>query len=109
MIALHMPMEWCLDYCSTGPRDQMFHRNSHNLKKPKVAAVAKVGNMFKGDSLTKRKFPSIITTQGKEASIIVCAFCLFACLIDAYDYKHLAALHLNILWGCGICFNFKDN
>ena len=28
---------------------------------------------------------------------------------DGYAYKHLATSHLNILWGCGECFNFVHN
>ena len=38
--------------------------------------------------------------------MIVCHFCLHACSNDDYAYRHLAAIHLNIQWGCGACHRY---
>ena len=35
--------------------------------------------------------------------MIVCHFCPHACSNDDYAYHHLAAIHLNIQWGCRVC------
>ena len=36
----------------------------------------------------------------------MCHFCPHACLNDDYAYRHLAAIHLNIQWGCGTCYGY---
>ena len=36
----------------------------------------------------------------------MCHFCLHACSNDDYAYRHLAAIHLNIQWGCGTCHGY---
>ena len=48
----------------------------------------------------------IKTKKGRPARAIVCHFCLHACLNDDYAYRHLAAIHLNIQWGCGTCHGY---
>ena len=45
-------------------------------------------------------------SKGGAAHAIVCRFCPYACSNDDYTYCHLAATHLNIQWGCGVCFDF---
>ena len=64
-------------------------------------------NIFKGGALCKRHFPSrssgIKMRKGGAAWAIVCHFCPHACSNDNYAYCHLAAIHLNIQWGCGTC------
>ena len=35
-------------------------------------------------------------------------FCPYTCSNDDYAYHHLAATHLNIQWGCGVCFEFVN-
>ena len=45
-------------------------------------------------------------SKGGAAHVIVCHFCPYACSNDDYAYCHLAATHLNIQWGCGVCFGF---
>ena len=42
--------------------------------------------------------------KGGAAWAIVCHFCPHACSNDDYAYCHLAAIHLNIQWGCRMCF-----
>ena len=44
--------------------------------------------------------------KGGATYAIVCHFCPHACLNDDYAYRHLLAIHVNIQWGCGICFGF---
>ena len=69
-----------------------------------------LGNIFEGDALHKKCFPNgpdgIQTRKGGATNAIVCHFCPYACLNDDYVYHHLAAIHLNIQWGCRICFGF---
>ena len=36
----------------------------------------------------------------------MCHFCLHTCLNDDYTYRHLAAIHLNIQWGCRTCHGY---
>ena len=36
----------------------------------------------------------------------MCQFCPHTCLNDDYAYHHLAAIHLNIQWGCGTCHGY---
>ena len=70
------------------------------------------GNIFEGDILHKKHFPNgpdgIKTKRGGATHTIVCHFCPYACLNDDYAYRHLLATHLNIQWGCGICFDFVN-
>ena len=47
-----------------------------------------------------------MTSKGGAAHVIVCHFCPYACTNDDYTYHHLVATHLNIQWGCGICFEY---
>ena len=44
--------------------------------------------------------------KGGPARAIVCHFCPHACSNDDYAYRHLAAIHLNIQWGCGGCHGY---
>ena len=37
---------------------------------------------------------------------IVCHFCPHACSNNDYAYCHLVAIHLNIQWGCGMCYGY---
>ena len=68
------------------------------------------GNIFEGGALCKRHFPNglsgIKMGKGRAAWAIVCHFCPHACSNDDYAYCHLAAIHLNIQWGCGMCFGY---
>ena len=36
----------------------------------------------------------------------MCHFCPHACSNDDYTYHHLAAIHLNIQWGCRTCYGY---
>ena len=36
----------------------------------------------------------------------MCHFCPHACSNDNYTYHHLAAIHLNIQWGCRACYGY---
>ena len=47
-------------------------------------------------------------SKGRAAHAIVCCFCPYACSNNDYTYLHLAATHLNIQWGCGVCFEFVN-
>ena len=40
---------------------------------------------------------------------IVCHFCPHACSNDDYAYRHLVAIHLNIQWGCGMCYGYVQS
>ena len=133
MIALHMEdSRRCLDYCGFMPVDQTFRCHDPNLHHLKAAALKEVahltmiiildedhthysdafGNMFKEDTLRKKQFPDgpdgITMSKGGAAHVIVCCFCPYACSNDDYVYCHLAATHLNIQWGCGVCFEFVN-
>ena len=48
----------------------------------------------------------IKTREGGAAQAIVCHFCPHTCSNNDYAYCHLAAIHLNIQWGCGTCFGY---
>ena len=67
-------------------------------------------NIFESGTLSKKQFPEgsdgIKTKKGGPARAIVCHFCLYACSNDDYAYRHLAAIHLNIQWGCGTCYGY---
>ena len=112
------------------PVDQTFRCCDPNLCHLKAVAVKEVshltmiiildkdhmhysdafGNIFKEDTLQKKQFPDglegIMMSKGGVAHVIVCHFCPSACSNDDYTYHHLVATHLNIQWGCGICFEF---
>ena len=64
-------------------------------------------NIFESGALSKKWFPKgsdgIKMKKGGAAQVIMCHFCLYACSNDDYAYHHLAAIHLNIQWGCGTC------
>ena len=70
------------------------------------------GNIFEEDTLHKKRFPDgpdgIKMSKGGAAHAIVCHFCPKTCLNDNYAYHHLAAMHLNLQWGCTICFGFMN-
>ena len=133
MIAVDMEdMKRCLDFCDLMPIDQNFRccdPNLHHLKAVMVKEVMHLtmvlvldkdhthyskafGNIFEGDTLHKKHFPNgldgIKMRKGGAAHAIVCHFCLYTCLNDNYTYRHLATTHLNIQWGCGICFGFVN-
>ena len=67
-------------------------------------------NIFESGVLCKKWFPEgsdgIKTKKGRPAQAIMCHFCLHACSNDDYTYCHLAAIHLNIQWGCGTCYGY---
>ena len=133
VIALHMEdTKRCLDFCNSMPIDQGFRHHDPNLHHLKAVTVREVmhltmilvldedhthysdafGDIFEGDALHKKHFPDgpngIQTKRGGATYAIVCHFCPYACSNDDYTYRHLSALHLNIQWGCGICFNFVN-
>ena len=68
------------------------------------------GNIFESGALCKKQFPKgsdgIKTKKGGPTQAIMCHFCPHACLNDDYAYRHLAAIHLNIQWGCGTCYGY---
>ena len=68
------------------------------------------GNIFESRALCKKHFPEgsggIKMRKDGAAWAIVCHFCPHACSNDDYAYCHLAAIHLNIQWGCGTCCGY---
>ena len=112
--------------------DQTFRHHDPNLCHLKAAALKEVvhltmiiildeehmhysdafGNIFKEDTLRKKWFPDgpdgITMSKGGAAHVIMYCFCPYACSNDDYVYHHLAATHLNIQWGCGVCFEFVN-
>ena len=68
------------------------------------------GNIFESGALCKKQFPkgsdSIKTKKGGPTQAIVCHFCPHTCSNDDYAYCHLAAIHLNIQWGCRTCYGY---
>ena len=133
IIALHMEdMKRCLDFHDLTPVHQGFRCHDPNLHCLKAVAVREVThftmilmldedhthysnafrNIFKGDTLHKKRFPNgpdgIKMRRGGAAHSIVCHFCPYTCSNDDYTYHHLLAMHLNIQWGCGICFDFMN-
>ena len=65
---------------------------------------------LQGQCTHQEEFPEAVkTVRGNEMWAIICLFCPFAASNDGYAYKHLAASHLNILWGCGECYNYANN
>ena len=68
------------------------------------------GNIFKSRALCKKCFPEgsggIKTRKGRATWAIVCHFCPHACSNDDYAYRHLVAIHLNIQWGCRMCYGY---
>ena len=69
-------------------------------------------NIFESGALSKKRFPKgsdgIKTKKGGPTRAIVCHFCPHVCLNDDYAYRHLAAIHLNIQWGCGVCYGYMS-
>ena len=132
MIALLMEdLKKCLDFCDSMPIDQTFRHCDPNLHCMKAVAVKVMHltmilildedhthysnafrSIFKEDTLCKKCFPNdmegITMSKGGAAHAIVCHFCPYACLNDDYTYHHLAATHLNLQWGCRICFGFVN-
>ena len=133
VIAVHMEdTKRCLDYRSTTPVDQTFRCHDLNLHHLKTVALVEVqhltmiimldeghthcsdafGNIFEEDTLCKKQFPDgpdgVTTSRGGIAHAIVCHFCPYACSNNDYAYCHLAATHLNLQWGCGVCFKFVN-
>ena len=131
VIALNMESTGrCLDFRDSMPVDQEFWHWDTNLRHLKAVAVKEVehltmvlvldedhthysdafGNIFESGALSKKRFPEgsdgIKTKKGGPARAIVCHFCLHACSNDDYAYHHLAAIHLNIQWGCGACYGY---
>ena len=120
----------CLDFCDSMPVDQEFQHQNPNLQHLKAVAVKEVehltmvlvldedhthyrnafGNIFESSALCKKWFPKgsdgIKTKKARPAQAIVCHFCPHACSNDDYAYRHLAAIHLNIQWGCGMCHGY---
>ena len=122
----------CLDFHNSTPVDQTFRHHDPNLCHLKAVVVKEVmhltmiivlddnhihysnafRNIFKEDTLHKKHFPDgphgIIMSKGGATHTIVCHFCPYACSNDDYTYRHLVAMHLNLQWGCGICFDFVN-
>ena len=120
----------CLDFRDSTPVNQEFHRRDPNLRCLKAVAVKEVehltmvlvldedhthysdafGNIFESGTFSKKWFPEgsdgIQMKKGGPTQAIVCHFCPYACLNDDYTYHHLAAIHLNIQWGCGTCYRY---
>ena len=131
VIALNMESSGrCLDFHDSMPVDQEFRCRDTNLRCLKAVVVKEVehltmvlvldedhthysdafGNIFESGALSKKRFPKgsdgIKTKKGGPARAIVCHFCPHACSNDDYAYRHLAAIHLNIQWGCGACHGY---
>ena len=131
VIALNMESTGrCLDFHDSTPMDQEFWHQDLDLRRLKAVAVKEVehltmvlvldkdhthysdafGNIFESGALSKKRFPKgsdgIKTKKGRPACTIVCHFCPHACSNDDYAYCHLAAIHLNIQWGCGGCHGY---
>ena len=68
------------------------------------------GNIFESGALCKKWFPEgldgIKMKKGGPTQAIVCHFCPHTCSNDDNAYCHLAAIHLNIQWGCGTCYGY---
>ena len=133
MITLHMEdSRRCLDYHGSMPVDQTFRCHDPNLHHLKAVALKEVvhltmiiildedhkhyndafRNISEEHTPQKKQFPDgldgIMMSKGGAAHAIVCCFCPYACSNDDYTYHHLAATHLNIQWGCGVCFEFVN-
>ena len=133
VIALNMESTGrCLDFHDSMPVDQEFRRRDTNLRRLKAVAVKEVEhltmvlvldedhthysdafrNIFESGALSKKRFPEgsdgIKTKKGGPARAIVCHFCPHACSNDDYAYCHLAAIHLNIQWGCRACHGYMS-
>ena len=67
-------------------------------------------NIFESGALSKKRFAEgsdgIKTKKGGPAQAIMCHFCPHVCSNDDYAYRHLAAIHLNIQWGCRACYGY---
>ena len=118
----------CLDFHDLMPVDQGFRCRDPNLCQLKAVAVKKVmhltmilmlnedhthyndafGKIFEGGTHFSDGSDGIQMRKGGAACAIVCCFCPHTCLNDDYAYCHLLAIHLNIQWGCGICFGYMN-
>ena len=120
----------CLDFHDLMPLDQEFQCQDPNLHCLKAVAVKEVAhltmvlvldedhthysntfrNIFESGALCKKQFPEgadgIKTKKGGPTQAIVCHFCPHACSNNDYANHHLAAIHLNIQWGCGTCYGY---
>ena len=120
----------CLNFRDSTPMDQEFWHQDSNLRHLKAIAVKEVehltmvlvldedhthysdafGNIFESGTLLKKWFPEgsdgIQMKKGGPARAIVCHFCLYAYSNDDYTYRHLAAIHLNLQWGCRTCYRY---
>ena len=131
VIAVNMEsMKRCLDFHDSTPVDQGFRHWDLNLHWLKTVAIKEVThltmilisdedhthysdafrNIFKGGALCKKHFPDgssgIKMRKGGAMWAIVRHFCPNACSNDDYAYCHLVAIHLNIQWGCRMCFGY---
>ena len=122
----------CLDFCDSMPVDQEFRHQDSNLQCLKAIVVKEVehltmvlvldedhthysntfGNIFESSTLLKKRFPEgsdgIQMKKGRPTRAIVCHFCPYTCSNDDYAYRHLAAIHLNIQWGCRTCYRYMS-
>ena len=125
-----MSTKRCLDFCDSMPMDQEFRHQDPNLHRLKAVAIKEVAhltmilvldedhthysdafrNIFESGALCKKHFPEgsggIKMRKGRATWAIVCHFCPHACSNYDYAYHHLAAIHLNIQWGCGMCYGY---
>ena len=133
VIALNMESTGrCLDFRDLMPMDQGFRHRDLNLRHLKAVVVKEVGhltmvlvldedhmhysntfgNIFESGTLSKKRFPKgsdgIKMKKGRAARAIMCHFCPYACSNDDYAYHHLAAIHLNIQWGCRTCHAYMS-
>ena len=131
VIALNMEStERCLDFRDSTPMDQEFRCRDTNLRRLKAIVVKEVehltmvlvldedhthysnafGNIFESGALPQEEVSRGVgqhqDEEGGPARAIVCHFCPHACSNDDYAYRHLAAIHLNIQWGCGACYGY---
>ena len=120
----------CLDFHDSMPIDQTFMCcDLHHLKAVMVKEVTHLTmilildedhthysdtfrNILEEDTLHKKHFPDgpdgIMMSKGGAAHARVCCFCPYTCSNDDYAYFYLVAMHLNLQWGCGICFGLVN-
>ena len=70
------------------------------------------GNIFEEDTLHKKQFldgpGGVSMSKGGAAHAIVHCFGPYTCSNDDYTYCHLASTHLNLQWGCSVCYEFVN-